>query len=37
MIFVDAPPSGGPALHRHDYDELFIVQEGRGDDHRRRP
>ena len=28
MIFVDAPPGGGPALHRHDYDELFIVQEG---------
>lgn len=28
MIFVDAPRGSGPALHRHDYDELFIVQEG---------
>ena len=28
MIFVDAEPGRGPALHRHDYDELFIVQEG---------
>ena len=29
LIFVDAPPGGGPSLHRHDYDEVFIVQEGR--------
>ena len=28
MIFVDAAPGGGPALHRHDYDEVFVVQEG---------
>jgi len=28
MIFVDSAPGGGPALHRHDYDEVFIVQEG---------
>ena len=28
LIFVDAAPGDGPALHRHDYDELFIVQEG---------
>lgn len=28
MIFVDAAPGGGPSLHRHDYDEVFIVQEG---------
>jgi mannose-6-phosphate isomerase-like protein (cupin superfamily) len=28
MIFVDADPGRGPALHRHDYDEVFIVQEG---------
>jgi len=28
MIFVDSPPGGGPALHKHDYDEVFIVQEG---------
>jgi mannose-6-phosphate isomerase-like protein (cupin superfamily) len=28
LIFVDAAPGGGPALHRHDYDEVFVVQEG---------
>jgi mannose-6-phosphate isomerase-like protein (cupin superfamily) len=28
MIFVDAAPGGGPSLHRHEYDEVFIVQEG---------
>ena len=28
LIFVDAPPGGGPSLHRHDYDELFITLEG---------
>jgi mannose-6-phosphate isomerase-like protein (cupin superfamily) len=28
LIFVDAPPGGGPSLHRHDYDEVFVVQEG---------
>ena len=28
LIFVDNSPGDGPALHRHDYDELFIVQEG---------
>jgi mannose-6-phosphate isomerase-like protein (cupin superfamily) len=28
LIFVDAAPGGGPGLHRHDYDEVFIVQEG---------
>ena len=28
LIFVDAAPGRGPSLHRHDYDELFIVQEG---------
>jgi mannose-6-phosphate isomerase-like protein (cupin superfamily) len=28
LIFVDAEPGGGPALHEHDYDELFVVQEG---------
>jgi mannose-6-phosphate isomerase-like protein (cupin superfamily) len=27
MIFVDAEPGRGRALHRHDYDEVFIVQE----------
>jgi mannose-6-phosphate isomerase-like protein (cupin superfamily) len=28
MIFVDAAPGRGPSLHRHEYAEVFIVQEG---------
>ena len=28
LIFVDAEPGRGPALHRHDYDEVFVVEEG---------
>jgi mannose-6-phosphate isomerase-like protein (cupin superfamily) len=28
MIVVDAPPGGGPKLHRHPYEEVFLVQEG---------
>jgi mannose-6-phosphate isomerase-like protein (cupin superfamily) len=28
IIFVDAEPGQGPALHKHEYDEIFIVQEG---------
>jgi quercetin dioxygenase-like cupin family protein len=28
VIMVDAEPGRGPALHKHDYDELFIVVEG---------
>ena len=28
VIFVEAPPGRGPALHRHPYEEIFIVQEG---------
>ena len=28
LIFVDAEPGGGPALHRHQYDEVFVVLEG---------
>jgi mannose-6-phosphate isomerase-like protein (cupin superfamily) len=28
IIFVEAPPGRGPSLHRHPYEELFIVQEG---------
>lgn len=28
IIFVDAAPGRGPSLHRHDYAEVFIVQEG---------
>ena len=29
MIFVDAPPGRGPALHHHPYIETFLVQRGR--------
>jgi mannose-6-phosphate isomerase-like protein (cupin superfamily) len=28
LIFVDAPPGRGPSLHRHDYAEVLIIQEG---------
>ncbi len=28
IIVVDAPPGGGPKLHRHPYEEAFVVQEG---------
>jgi mannose-6-phosphate isomerase-like protein (cupin superfamily) len=28
MIFVDAEPGSGPSLHRHEYDEVFVVLEG---------
>jgi quercetin dioxygenase-like cupin family protein len=28
FLVVDAPPGRGPALHRHPYAEIFIVQEG---------
>ena len=28
FILVDAPPMGGPKLHRHPYEEVFVVQEG---------
>jgi mannose-6-phosphate isomerase-like protein (cupin superfamily) len=28
VIFVDAPPGGGPALHKHTYEEVFITLEG---------
>jgi mannose-6-phosphate isomerase-like protein (cupin superfamily) len=30
FIMVDLPPGGGPRLHRHDYAEIMIIQEGRG-------
>jgi mannose-6-phosphate isomerase-like protein (cupin superfamily) len=30
VLLVEAPPGGGPRLHRHDYDELIVVQEGWG-------
>jgi mannose-6-phosphate isomerase-like protein (cupin superfamily) len=29
IILVDAAPGRGPALHKHAYEEVFIVQEGR--------
>jgi quercetin dioxygenase-like cupin family protein len=28
LIFLDAPPGHGPSLHRHPYEEIFVVQEG---------
>jgi mannose-6-phosphate isomerase-like protein (cupin superfamily) len=28
VIFVDAPPGGGPSLHKHPYEEVFITLEG---------
>jgi mannose-6-phosphate isomerase-like protein (cupin superfamily) len=28
LLFVDAPPGRGPGLHRHAYEEIFILQEG---------
>ena len=28
LIFVDAPPGGGPSLHKHPYEEVFITLEG---------
>jgi mannose-6-phosphate isomerase-like protein (cupin superfamily) len=30
FLIVDAPPGRGPALHKHPYEEIFIVQEGQG-------
>ena len=28
IILVDAAPGRGPSLHRHRYEEVFVVQEG---------
>jgi mannose-6-phosphate isomerase-like protein (cupin superfamily) len=28
LLFVNVAPGGGPAWHRHDYTELFIVLDG---------
>ena len=28
VIVVDAPPGSGPRLHRHPYEEVFVIQEG---------
>jgi cupin domain len=30
VILVEAPPGSSVRLHRHDYDEVIIVQGGRG-------
>ena len=30
FLLVDAEPGQGPGLHKHPYEEVFIVQEGRG-------
>lgn len=30
FIWVDMAPGEGPRLHKHPYEEVFIVQEGRG-------
>ena len=28
LILIDLPPGGGPGLHRHPYEEIFVVHEG---------
>jgi mannose-6-phosphate isomerase-like protein (cupin superfamily) len=28
LILVDMPPGGGPRLHRHPYEEIFVVLDG---------
>jgi len=28
LIFIDLEPGGGPLLHRHPYEEIFIILEG---------
>ena len=28
VIVVDVPPGGGPRLHRHPYEEVFVIQNG---------
>ena len=28
FIVIDAPAGGGPKLHKHPYEEVFVVQEG---------
>lgn len=30
FYWVDLPPGGGPPLHRHPCEEIFLIQEGRG-------
>lgn len=29
FIWIDLPPGHGPRLHKHPYEEIFIIQEGR--------
>ena len=29
MFLVHSPPGNGPSLHRHPYDEILVVQEGK--------
>jgi mannose-6-phosphate isomerase-like protein (cupin superfamily) len=29
IIVIDAPQGGGPKLHRHPYEEVFVIQQGR--------
>ncbi len=28
FIAIDAPPGSGPKLHKHPYEEVFVIQEG---------
>ena len=28
VIVVDLPPGGGPRLHKHPYEEIFVIQTG---------
>jgi mannose-6-phosphate isomerase-like protein (cupin superfamily) len=28
VIVVDAPPGSGPRLHKHPYEEVFVIQDG---------
>lgn len=30
FLLVEAEPGQGPRLHRHDYDEVIVVQDGEG-------
>ena len=30
LILVEAPPGSGPSLHRHPYEEVFVVHAGEG-------
>jgi quercetin dioxygenase-like cupin family protein len=31
LIIVDTPPGQGPGLHRHPYEEVFVVHSGEAD------